>query len=263
MHGGGEVLHGGVSGGHMRDQVRHIRFARFGQVHLGADPAGPAFDPVAGVGVMGRGQPESSRQQVLALQGHAPPRRSGSTAGPTPHAAPAPPGSAVTRPAQRRDGSAPAGGSHRLRPGAGSRLAPLRCQAAGRYPPAPRNAAATRRESTRPARPTRGQGVQRRAHHLPDELDPVQRPHRGQNMRGIAPLTPAASQKPQYSQAFQEQFQDVLLLAMLGQAARKPLSHLGDLRPGTRLHRHHRLLPLPGEGNTSVATTSLTTRRSM
>src|SRR5271165_2240174 len=61
------IARGRVAGLHVRDQVRQVRLAGLGQVDLVPGPSGPALDAVAGVGVVGGGEPLFTWREVLAL----------------------------------------------------------------------------------------------------------------------------------------------------------------------------------------------------
>ena len=61
------VICGRVGGLQVGDHPGHVRIAGLGQVRLAARPAGSALDPVAGVQVVGGGQPLRARREVVAL----------------------------------------------------------------------------------------------------------------------------------------------------------------------------------------------------
>ncbi|MBT2227628.1 hypothetical protein KLK06_17405 [Nonomuraea sp. NEAU-A123] len=60
---------------------------------------------------------------------------------------------------------------------------------------------------------------------LPDELHPVQRPYRRQNVRGIGPLPSTGTQQPQLRAAIQRQVEDPGLDPVLDQPAPKLAEH--------------------------------------
>ncbi|MFF1917694.1 hypothetical protein ACFVYE_40350 [Streptomyces sp. NPDC058239] len=81
-----------------------------------------------------------------------------------------------------------------------------------------------------PCRGGCGQGFQRRAQGLADELHPVQRPHRGQDMGGVGALPTARAQQSELGAPGQDQVQDALLQSVPDQSGAE-VTQDGEIEP--------------------------------
>ncbi|SQD94650.1 hypothetical protein FMEAI12_2700006 [Parafrankia sp. Ea1.12] len=246
VHDRGRLLVGDGGGGglHVGDHVWGVVVAGLGEVDLVADPARPVFDPVACVKVIGRGQPASARREVLVL----PPDhlRPGAVVLLDPRDAQdvdrgdlAQPGRRVGS-ADRREQGEPVPADHDGQLGA-ARRRPR--QPVGLHPRRIATVPTGLDDPGQPARGRRGQRLKRPTHRLTDELEPVERAHRGQHMGGIGAGPPARAQQPEVRQPREQQVQNLLLQTMFHEPDPEPAQH-GEVETRVVETEAKRVLPV-------------------